>query len=411
MNKNNLFMVLLSTIKAKITPFVTRLKYWLSPTFWQAQVLTRIREFLTRAFGVKPRHKRDYYGFFGWLISRRLAHAIVLAAGLLALSYLVFVNPVFRMAEGVGSGQRVYAYNAVPLRFAKGDVKIKSRSGYVAYEGAVKGGYASGIGTLYDKSGALVYRGSFEKNKYNGEGTLYYQNGQTQYVGAFADNLFEGTGKLYRESGTLAYEGAFSAGKKEGTGTLFDAAQTPVFTGSFHADELVYSQLLGKSAAEISELYTGKKEIYMGEAQAVQVMPDIEAFFVADTEEETIEESVVAEQVYVCKDSFFYGEKSCTTIAQVEEALGEPVFEGNSYVVFPEAAGIDYLRRRGREVGVDVELVAQHPMREMYEVTDFDRDALVYLYVFQKDETSYTFLCEDRDSGFFMYALQVSHRT
>lgn len=74
---NNLFSVLLSTIKSKITPIVTKLKYWLSPAFWQAKVLTKLREFLSRIFAVKPRHKRDYYGFFGWLVSRRLAHAVV----------------------------------------------------------------------------------------------------------------------------------------------------------------------------------------------------------------------------------------------------------------------------------------------------------------------------------------------
>ena len=104
---NNLFSVLLATIKAKITPIVTKLKYWLSPTFWRAQVLTKLREFLSRVFAVRPRHKRDYYGFFGWLVSRRLAHAVVIAVGLLSLAYLLFVNPIFRLAEGIGSGEKI----------------------------------------------------------------------------------------------------------------------------------------------------------------------------------------------------------------------------------------------------------------------------------------------------------------
>lgn len=403
---NNLFSVLLSTIKSKITPIVTKLKYWLSPAFWQAKVLTKLREFLSRIFAVKPRHKRDYYGFFGWLVSRRLAHAVVIVVGLLSLAYLLFVNPVFRLAEGIGSGEKIYAYDSLPLRYMKGDVKIKAKSGYVAYEGAVSRGYASGNGTLYDKNNEVVYRGAFEKNKYNGIGILYYPSGQVHYEGEFRDNLFEGAGKLYRESGTMIYDGAFSAGKKEGTGILYNSSETPVFTGSFHADQLVYSQLLGKSASDISQIYTGESLLYIGDTQAVQVMTDIDAFFVADTAEESIEDSLVADELYVCKDVFTYGDNSCSTIADVKRVLGDPVFEGNSYVIFPEAVGIDLLQQQGADIGIDVALETEHPILEAYSVNSYDADALVYLYVFQKEETSYSFICEDQDGRFFMYALQ-----
>jgi hypothetical protein len=402
---NNLFSVLLSTIKARITPIVTKLKYWMSPAFWRAQILTRIREWLTKVFAVSPRNKHDYYGVFGWLVSRRLAHAVVIVSGLLALAYLLFVDPVFQLAEGVGSGEKSYAYNALPLRFTKGDVKIRAKSGYVAYEGAVSKGYATGSGTLYAKDGGVVYRGAFEKNRYNGEGTLYYPNGQARYQGEFENNLFQGSGKLFRENGTMLYAGEFEAGLREGTGTLYNAAETPVFTGSFHSDELVYSQFLGKSATDISSLYTGDKLIYMGDGEAVQMMPDIDAFYVADTTEESIEESLVAEQLYVCKDTFIYGDSSCRDIEEVKQVLGDPVFEGNSYVLFPEAVGIHWMQEQGSDVAVDVSLETEHPIKEAYNVTGYDEDAILYLYVFQKEETSYTFLCEDRDSTFFMYGL------
>jgi hypothetical protein len=251
----------------------------------------------------------------------------------------------------------------------------------------------------------VVYRGAFEKNKYNGEGILYYPSGQAEYQGEFADNLFQGTGKLFRENGTMLYSGDFEAGLREGTGTLYNATETPVFTGSFHSDELVYSQLLGKSAADISNLYTGDKLIYIGDDEAVQMMPEIEAFYVADTTEESIEDSVVAEQLYVCKDTFIYGDSSCRTINEVKEVLGDPVFEGNSYVIFPEAVGIDWMQEQGSDVAIDVSLEAEHPLKESYNVLSYDGDAMVYLYVFQKEETSYTFICEDKDSTFFMYEL------
>jgi hypothetical protein len=404
---NNLFAVLISTIKARFTPIVTKLKYWTSADFWKTQVYSKIREWLTNIFNVKPRHKKDYYGVFGWLVSRRLCHAAVIVVGMLCLVYLLYVNPIYKLAEGIGSGERIYSYKSLPLRFMEGDVKIEAKSGYIAYEGAVSKGYASGEGTLYDSNSVVVYRGSFDKNMYNGSGILYYPSGQAKYQGEFADNLFEGTGKLFRENGTMIYEGEFSAGLKEGTGTLYNATETAVFTGSFHSDELVYSQLLGKTSEDISDIYTGDKILYIGDDEAVQVMPDIDAYYVASTDEASISDSVTAEQLYVCKDTFIYGDNTCTTIDEVADVLGDPVFEGTSYVIFAEAVGIDWMQKQGYDIPIDVELSAEHPLKESYTVNSFDQDALLYLYVFQKDETSYMFFSQDNDKTFFMYEMSV----
>ena len=70
---DNLFRVLLASIKAKVTPFVTKVKMWTSWNFIRTRVITKIRDFLTSLLDVKPRHKKDYYSVFGWLVSRRLA--------------------------------------------------------------------------------------------------------------------------------------------------------------------------------------------------------------------------------------------------------------------------------------------------------------------------------------------------
>lgn len=403
---NNLISVLLSTLKARITPIWTKLKYWTSWNFIKANILTRIRNALSSIFNIKPRHKKDYYPLLGYLISRRLAHAIVIVVGILCLSYLVWVNPIMNIKEGMGSGEKVYFYNSLPLRFAKGTVKIKAKGGYVAYEGNVEKGYTTGYGQLFDKNGTLLYKGNFERNEFSGQGSLYYPIGQMQYEGEFQSNAFEGEGTLYRENGTKKYTGQFSRGAFEGEGTLYDASDKEVFKGSFHNGELVYTQLLGKSAAEISELYTGSRLIYQEDTDWAVIMEDIDAFYVAPSENNSLDDTVKATAVYVGKDEFVYGDYRVTTIDELRTIFGAPVFEGNSYVTFPEAVGIDWLQKKGREIPLEVLVEARQPYDEVSEVTSYSTDTLVYLYVFQVEDVTYTFVAADRENGFFMYSLE-----
>ena len=134
---NNLLSVLLSTLKARITPLWTKLRYWTSWNFIKANILTKIRNALNTIFQVKPKDKNDYYPFLGFLISRRLARAVVIVVGILCLCYFVWVNPIVNIKESMNSGEKIYNYNSLPLRFAEGNVKIKAKDGYVAYEGNV----------------------------------------------------------------------------------------------------------------------------------------------------------------------------------------------------------------------------------------------------------------------------------
>jgi len=404
---NNLFSVLISSLKAKITPLWTKLRYWTSWTFIKSTVLSKIRQGLSGLFHVKPRDKRDYYTFLGWMVSRRLAHAIIIAVGLACLAYLIFVNPLYERLRGVGMGERVYAYSSIPLRFVKGDVQIKAKSGYIAYKGTVDKGYAEGVGELYDEYGKVVYRGGFSKSRYEGEGTLYYPSGQIKYEGAFQNNLFQGEGTLYRESGGKIYEGEFVASMREGEGILYDAAENPVFTGSFHGDELVYSQLLDKSASEVSAMYTGADVLFQGDLQSVRLLEDIDAFYVLDNDNHSLSGESRTDRIYVGKDYFVYGDGQITDIHALWEELGEPVFEGNSYVTFPEAVGIAWLKRRGAQIRTDVGLDVDQTFDEVYTVRSYRTDAVIYLYVFQKENITYTFMADERGSGFFMYMIEA----
>ncbi len=404
---NDVFNVLLSTIKAKITPLWTKLKYWTSWSFIRSRILIKIRKMLSGLFSIRPRNKHDYFPILGFLVSRKLAFSVVVIVGLLCLYYLFFINPPGRLASGMDDGLRVYAYDSIPLRFVSDEVRIRARSGYIAYEGAVEKGYASGYGTLYDAEGGTVYQGQFVKSKYEGTGTLYYPSGQAMYKGAFVENLFEGEGNLYRENGTKQYEGSFENGEEEGTGTLYNAAESPVFTGSFHRGQIVYSQFLNKSADEITALYTGERTLYQTEDETAVMMEDIGAYYMARTDGNSIEDTLKADRVYVCSDSFVYADQTIDTVQGLSEALGAPSFEGNSYLTFAEAVGVAWQQEQGRQLTVDAELTALSPYDEVREVTGYNESGLVYLYVYQKDDLTYTFFCEDKNGGFFLYLIEA----
>ncbi len=403
---NDLFNVLISTIKAKITPLWTKLKYWTSWSYIHSRILTKARQLLSGLFSIKPRNKHDYFPILGFLVSRKLAFSVVIIVGLLCLYYLFFINPPSRLVSGMADGLRVYDYDSIPLRFVNDRVRIRAKSGYTAYEGAVERGYASGYGTLYSQDGQRVYEGQFAQNKYEGTGTLYYPSGQPQYKGAFSENLFEGEGILYRENGTKQYAGTFLNGEEEGAGTLYDGAESPVFSGSFHLGDIVYSQLLGLGADEIAAMYTGERTLYQLEGETAVMLEEIDAYYMSGAAEDSIEDTLTADRVYVCRDSFRYGDQVIDTINGLTEALGLPSFEGNSYLTFPEAVGISWQQEQGKRLETESGLSAQAPYKEVREVDGFNESGLLYLYVYQKDDLTYTFFCEDKDGGFFLYLIE-----
>jgi len=403
---NNLLSVLISTLKARITPLWTKFRYWTSWNFIKARILTKIRSALTSLFMVKPRDKEDYYPIFGFLISKRLARAIVVVAGILGLCYFLWINPVSNIVEGAGGGEKIYSYNSIPLRFAKGNVKIRAKAGHIAYVGNVEDGHAAGQGELYNREGNLVYRGNFDGNKFNGQGILYYPNGQEKYTGEFLNNVCQGEGTLYRENGSKQYTGQFSEGVFQGEGTLFNTAGAEIFKGIFQNGEMLYIQLLGKTTSEIAGQYTGSRFIYQSESQWVVVMEEVGAFYVVDTAGTSMDNDIKSSAVYVGKDEFIYAGQKINTIEQLKSVLGEPVFEGNSYVTFPEAAGIHWLQRSGKVIPIETGMEGQQQFDEALSVDAYSAEALVYLYIFRVEDVTYTFVAEDKGTGFFMYALE-----
>lgn len=396
--------MLLASIKAKITPLVTKFRQITSENFIRTRVIAKIREFFVLLFDVRPKNKKDYYEVFGWLISKKLAYAIVVVIGVLSMIYLVSIRSMY-LPQKQEDGIKTYDYDDVMLRFAKGKVRIRGKSGYLAYEGDVEKGSVTGSGNLYGVDGTLLYQGEFAQNEYEGSGTQYYPDGTMHYKGAFSGNLYEGTGKLYRENGTLSYDGEFARGMKEGTGKLYAAGDKPVYEGSFSKDQLVYSALLGKSTAEVAQAYTGSRVIYRNDSDFTVLMPDIQALYIGVTDEANLEEQVMVDSVYVLKDSILIGDQECTTIKDLKAAFGEIVYEGNSIVTLPEAVAINYLNTKKQTMNGSVELETTDEYTDVITVNRIQDDYPVYLYSFRKDGLLYTFVCKDKNDTFSFYSI------
>lgn len=396
--------MLLASIKAKITPLVTKFRQITSENFIRTRVIAKIREFFVLLFDVRPKNKKDYYEVFGWLISKKLAYAIVVVIGVLSMIYLVSIRSMY-LPQKQTDGIKTYDYDDVMLRFAKGKVRIRGKSGYLAYEGDVEKGSVTGSGNLYGVDGTLLYQGEFAQNEYEGSGTQYYPDGTMHYKGAFSGNLYEGTGKLYRENGTLSYDGEFARGMKEGIGKLYAAGDKPVYEGSFSKDQLVYSALLGKSTAEVAQAYTGSRVIYRNDSDFTVLMPDIQALYIGVTDEANLEEQVMVDSVYVLKDSILIGDQECTTIKDLKAAFGEIVYEGNSIVTLPEAVAINYLNTKKQTMNGSVELETTDEYTDVITVNRIQDDYPVYLYSFRKDGLLYTFVCKDKNDTFSFYSI------
>lgn len=402
----NLIQILLASIKAKITPIWTKIKLFTNWNFLKTRVFTKIRQGFILLFGIKPKDKSDYFGVGRWLISKKLCFSIAIVLGLLSLYYLVFVNPpsIFLSAS---DGIKTYSYNSLPLRFKDGTVRIKAKSGYVAYEGEVKSGEVVGKGTLFDKNGKRVYEGAFSGNKFNGKGILFYPDEQIHYSGEFTDNLFNGSGKLYRENGSLEYDGEFFSGMKNGEGILFDKVGNQIFTGNFSMDSLMYTDLLGISTGNVFEQYTGSREVYMDDRYMAVNLKDIDCLFYGYMDSNTLSGEVPVEGLYVLDTQIKYNGTSYDNIFNLQDAWDAPVYQGNTYILMPEAVVISLMNQKGVAFTGDPDCRCTRTLDDVITVDSFNSNYSVYIYSFVNDGIRYTFFCKDKSGSFYTYLMEL----
>ncbi len=405
---SELFTVLISTIKSRFASIVSKLRLWTSWNFIRTRIIGGIRDFFLKLLDVKPKSRDDYYTIFGWMVSKKLAYAIIVIIGVLSIWYIGVSTKIFS-SIGSAEGLRTYNYNSLLLRFAKNKVRIRGKSGYIAYIGDVDKGYVTGQGDLYSPDNVLVYSGSFEKNKYEGAGNQYFGNGVMHYTGSFHENFYEGQGRLFREDGTLEYEGQFSNGLKEGEGKLFDGGANALYEGSFSSDSIVYSELIGKDAPEIREKYFGKQILYESgenlDEGTSMLLKDIGCICSLISDGSAADDTEKTEAVYVLSNEFRSGSAKADDIDGLKKIFGNPVYEGNSDVIFPEAMAINTLNEKKLTLSGKVHTDTTENFSDDYFINSYDRDYKVYIYSFQKGDLMYSFVTGEPGGSFQFYSI------
>ncbi|MCR4657917.1 MAG: hypothetical protein K5770_17090 [Lachnospiraceae bacterium] len=403
----NIFSILISTIKSRFVNILAKLRMWTSWNFIRAKLTSIVRDLFTKVLNIKPKNKDDYFTVFGWMISKRLAYAVIVIVGVLSFWYISSTTKLFSSFTD-NKGLRTYKYNSILLRLAEGNVRITGKSGFLAYEGNVSKGYAQGQGTLFSPDDITLYNGTFEKNMYEGNGKQYYESGALCYTGTFHENLYEGSGTLFREDGTREYEGEFSAGHKEGAGTLYGNGDEPVYQGTFSSDMIVYGELLGKDAAGVREMYKGSQVMYedaTDDTGIVMSLPDIDALYYAVSDGSAADDTMKVKTVYVLQDTFRVGERVAVDAGQLDQILGSPVYEGNSVVTLPEAIAINLRNDDKKALKGKVSMETNAVYSDDIIVNNFDSNYSVYVYTYQKGSLAYSFICRERGGRFFFYEI------
>lgn len=403
MGGSELLNILIQTIKSRLTGLVTKIRLYTSWSYVKTRIVIKIRDFFVNLLGIKPRNKDDYYSIGRWMLSKRLVYAAVIIIGVLSIWYISSETSLFKNFSE--DGIKTYKYNALRLRTAKGHVRITGKSGYLAYDGEVEGGYANGEGILYNPAGNAVYIGTFVQNDYEGYGTENYATGSLHYTGDFHKCFYEGKGTLYRENGSREYVGEFLQGKKNGEGTLYDVGENEIYCGTFSADNIVYSELLGKNAAEVNECYKGHSTLYVASDESVVVMDGINALYRGVGDEDALDDEIKVDSVYVLQNYFNIGNESIESISALKDALGDPIYEGNSQVILPEAVAINELGKKKSIFQGPVKMDIDQAFSDVAEVNSFDRDYSVYIYTFLRGEITYSFVCKEKSDYFEFYYL------
>lgn len=400
----NLWELLKRAIQSKILPLLNELGQWKNPVTIKVKMLGALHAVFDKVLDVRPKHKDDYYTVLGWLISKKLAYAILIGIGILSITFVLDQKLDFMLPQG--STIRTYDYDSILLRFQKGRVRIRAKSGYLAYEGEVLKGRAEGEGSLFLPTGELLYQGEFANSQFSGTGALYRTDRTVEYQGEFQNNLFEGNGSLFRKNGSVLYEGAFHQGYKEGYGVLFDTGSNMVYQGNFHKDQILFSDFLGKSTEEIAQLYQGKRIIYADADYFAVALKEIDAIYYGYRDSNTLDAKQMVEGVYVLSDVFYQNGEPCSNMTQLTEQLGTFSYEGNSAVTMPEAVAIAHLNDGDEKLFGAVDMQTESSFDDVVTVLGYDTKYLIYLYSLEEDGLLYTFFCKDKMGEFDYYRIE-----
>lgn len=362
----------------------------------------KIKEFGETIVDVKPKKEEDYCTVLGIRMGRKLVLWSIVIVALLSIGCIYLVMPVSGMADGI----RTYRYNALPLKFTSGQVRILAESGYVAYEGNVSKGAVNGKGTLYSEDGSVVYEGEFQNNKYDGEGKSYYSGNRLQYEGQFVNNKFQGKGTLYRKDGTKEYEGEFAFGQKQGEGKLYDNGGHAIYQGNFVKDSIRCQELLGKPVTEVAEMYTGSRVVYENDKEYCVALEDIDSVYISEGDVNTLEQESSVQGVYVLSSSIVLDGKKYSTINDLKKKFKVISYEGNSSLTMADAVAVNEAAKKMDVLSGEVKMDTTPVFEDVFTVDSIDKSYEAYVYQFEDENIIYTFFAKEKRAGFDFYLME-----
>lgn len=323
---------------------------------------------------LKPRNSCDYYRLGRLMFSKRLSYVLTGLLLILSLLFLLACLPVNLSGRSVG--YPVFSERSLPLKFYRGKVEVQDKDGNVLYRGSVKKGAAWGEGTAYGKNGLPCYSGEFQGGSYEGEGILY------------------------RENGTVEYKGGFRDGEKDGNGTLYDEKGNPVYSGEFEDGCFRYEALVGADTAEVSEKYTGKQVIYMGNRSFCTYLQDINVVYCGGKEDGSVEEERNTDGLYVLRDLYETKEKQLQDQQELQKYFGTPVYEGETILTFEDI--VAYSLAKNEKSLVETEGTYE----DARTVVDYKRDMELYVRSYEKNGYIYTFFGDSKNKKFYFYLIE-----
>lgn len=403
--ERNIFQVFSNAVKRKVKPILAKVSSFFRPSSVKSRATSAADRAITKSMNFKPKDEHDYYGIGRWLVSKRLAFFCVILVGVIGLYYFLVMSPV-NFFDSSSDGIRVYSYKSIPLRFVSGIVKIKSKNGDIAYKGEVSKGMANGSGSLFYPDGTTMYEGGFKNNQYNGEGTEYYASGIAHFAGNFVNNQPDGQCASYRENGSKEYEGDFRNGLPDGTVSYYDSSSNIIYKGSYSQGLLLYTDLVGKGSDEIAKMYTGERIIFFNDTTYLVVLKDINAVYGGDADQNPLEDTISADSTYVYQNECYISGKACHNINELKNLLGEPVYEGNTYLNMSEVIALKNSPLTNETSAMNIWVETQSEVNDVYEIQDYYREQLAYIYTFNYEGIQYTFYCNDKNGDFMMYLLR-----
>lgn len=363
---------------------------------------TKIHKICKKIFDIKPKKEDDYYSVMGLRIGKKIGLWILFIVALVSIAGIVMVVPKSGFTDGI----RTYRYNALPLRYTSGQVRILAKSGYVAYEGEISKGAANGQGTLYRKDGSIVYEGELKNNQYQGKGKYYFDGIQLQYEGEFVNNKYQGQGILYRKDGSKEYEGTFSAGEKQGEGKLYNTAGSLIYSGNFVKDRVRYQELLGKSVTQAAKMYTGKRVVYENDNSYCVSMEEIDSLYISEGASNTLEQEGIVQGVYVLSPSIVLEGVEYKAIKELKKKFKLISYEGNTSLSMADAVAVNVAAAKTPVLNGEISMDTESMLDDVITVNRVDESYEAYIYRLEDDNIVYTFFCKEKGQEFDFYFME-----